>query len=400
MTALLTTDPRRIALAHTALALVAGALALAAVLILRATPTLADALSLAHGAILTVFVTLPVLFCGLGLWRMAVMIGAPGLAYPRAANLGAWLHGASLPTGAASLLLADARLALAALALMATCLMIGAFNAIATFLNMRAPGVTLAKAAPLAWATSLTGMVILTALPVMMAAAMDPVPSLPALRDIVWVTGQPHLTALCLLTLGVASSLLPPPRRRALAQGSLGMIAALGLVLWLQQVLNTGPMPDAQAMFRLTILIAAPFALLFAGAGWGLPRGPQAVWIIGMIAATAAGLLPLAEDMTARLHGILGLASVFATFGATMLWFPALTGRHLPPRMAYGQAVAMVAGGLLTLLPAAQPMATIGMALMTGAFMAFLGMAAWALAFGPRAPTETAEARSAAPQIS
>lgn len=178
------------------------------------------------------------------------------------------------------------------------------------------------------------------------------------------------------------------------------MIAALGLVLWLQQVLNAGPMPDAQAMFRLTVLIAAPFALLFAAAGWAMPRGTRSVWVAGMATAAIAGLLPLAEDTTARLHAILGLASVFATFGATVLWFPRLTGRVLPERLSVVQAGMMIGGGLMTLLPASHPAAQIGLILMTAGFATFLGMAAWALAFGARAQTETAEMSPAVRQIS
>ncbi|MEM6944354.1 MAG: cbb3-type cytochrome c oxidase subunit I, partial [Pseudomonadota bacterium] len=149
----------------------------------------------AHGVLMMFFVVIPALFGGFGNYFMPLQIGAPDMAFPRLNNLSYWLFvaGSSLAilsvfvpggngqSGAgvgwvlyAPLSTSEAGMAtdfaIFAVHLSGASSILGAINIITTFLNMRAPGMTLFKVPLFAWSIFITAFMILLALPVLAGA--------------------------------------------------------------------------------------------------------------------------------------------------------------------------------------------------------------------------------------
>jgi len=123
-----------------------------------------------HGVLMMFFVVIPALFGGFGNYFMPLQIGAPDMAFPRMNNLSYWLYVAGTSLGVASLLAPGGNdqlgsgvgwvlypplstneagmsmdLAIFAVHVSGASSILGAINMITTFLNMRAPGMTLHK---------------------------------------------------------------------------------------------------------------------------------------------------------------------------------------------------------------------------------------------------------------
>ena len=129
-----------------------------------------------HGVLMMFFVVIPALFGGFGNYLMPLQIGAPDMAFPRLNNLSFWMFVAGLSLGVASMLSpgGDGQLgagvgwvlypplstsdggmsmdlAIFAVHLSGASSILGAINMITTFLNMRAPGMTLFKVPLFSW---------------------------------------------------------------------------------------------------------------------------------------------------------------------------------------------------------------------------------------------------------
>jgi cytochrome c oxidase subunit 1 len=148
-----------------------------------------------HGILMMFFVVIPALFGGFGNYFMPLMIGAPDMAFPRMNNLSYWLYVAGSTLAVLSLLAPGGGgqagsgvgwvlypplstseqgmsmdLAIFAVHLSGASSILGAINMITTFLNMRAPGMTLHKVPLFAWSIMVTAFMILLALPVLAGA--------------------------------------------------------------------------------------------------------------------------------------------------------------------------------------------------------------------------------------
>ena len=148
-----------------------------------------------HGILMMYFVLIPALFGGFGNYFMPLQIGAPDMAFPRLNNLSYWLYvaGVSLafmailaPGGAGQsgagvgwvmyppLSTSEGGMAMdfaiLALHVSGASSILGAINIITTFLNMRAPGMTMHKVPLFAWSIFVTAWMILLALPVLAGA--------------------------------------------------------------------------------------------------------------------------------------------------------------------------------------------------------------------------------------
>ena len=142
------------------------------------------------GVLRMVFVVIPALFGGFGNYFMPLQIGAPDMAFPRLNNLSYWLFVAGVALGVASMLSPGGNdqmgsgvgwvlyaplstleggysmdLAIFAVHVSGASSILGAINIITTFLNMRAPGMTLFKVPLFAWSVFITAWMILLALP-------------------------------------------------------------------------------------------------------------------------------------------------------------------------------------------------------------------------------------------
>ncbi|MGR3782327.1 MAG: cbb3-type cytochrome c oxidase subunit I, partial [Albimonas sp.] len=149
----------------------------------------------AHGILMMFFVVIPALFGGFGNYFMPLMIGAPDMAFPRMNNLSYWMYAAGstlavlsvvspggdqqLGSGVGWVLYAPLStreagysmdLAIFAVHVSGASSILGAINMITTFLNMRAPGMTLHKAPLFAWSIFVTAFLILLSLPVLAGA--------------------------------------------------------------------------------------------------------------------------------------------------------------------------------------------------------------------------------------
>ncbi|MEO1689372.1 MAG: cbb3-type cytochrome c oxidase subunit I, partial [Pseudomonadota bacterium] len=148
-----------------------------------------------HGILMMFFVVIPAMFGGFGNYFMPLMIGAPDMAFPRMNNLSYWMYVAGstlallsvvspggngqLGSGVGWVLYAPLStreagysmdLAIFAVHVSGASSILGAINMITTFLNMRAPGMTLFKVPLFAWSIFVTAFLILLSLPVLAGA--------------------------------------------------------------------------------------------------------------------------------------------------------------------------------------------------------------------------------------
>jgi cytochrome c oxidase subunit 1 len=149
----------------------------------------------AHGILMMFFVVIPALFGGFGNYFMPLQIGAPDMAFPRMNNLSYWLYVAGTSLAVASVFSPGGNgqlgsgvgwvlypplstresgfsmdLALFAVHLSGASSILGAINMITTFLNMRAPGMTMHKVPLFGWSIFVTAWLILLSLPVLAGA--------------------------------------------------------------------------------------------------------------------------------------------------------------------------------------------------------------------------------------
>ena len=148
-----------------------------------------------HGILMMFFVVIPALFGGFGNYFMPLQIGAPDMAFPRMNNLSFWMYVAGTSLAVCSVLSPGGNdqlgagvgwvlypplsvreggmamdFAIFAVHLSGASSILGAINIITTFLNMRAPGMTLFKVPLFAWSIFVTAWLILLSLPVLAGA--------------------------------------------------------------------------------------------------------------------------------------------------------------------------------------------------------------------------------------
>ena len=148
-----------------------------------------------HGILMMFFVVIPALFGGFGNYFMPLQLGAPDMAFPRLNNLSYWMYVAGTALAVCSVLAPGGNdqlgsgvgwvlypplsvneggmsmdLAIFAVHVSGASSILGAINMITTFLNMRAPGMTLFKVPLFSWSIFVTAWLILLALPVLAGA--------------------------------------------------------------------------------------------------------------------------------------------------------------------------------------------------------------------------------------
>ena len=348
-----------------------------------------------HGILMMFFVVIPALFGGFGNYFMPLQIGAPGMAFPRMNNLSFWLYVAGTSLGVASLLAPGGNdqlgsgvgwvlypplstleggmsmdLAIFAVHVSGASSILGAINMITTFLNMRAPGMTLFKVPLFAWSIFVTAWLILLALPVLAGAITmllmdrnfgftffdpagggDPV----LYQHILWFFGHPEVYIVILPGFGLISHVIATFSRKPVF-GYLPMvwaliaIGALGFVVWAHHMYTVGMSLRQQAYFMLaTMVIAVPTGVKifpWIATMWGGSiefKAPMLFAFGFLILFTIGGVTGIvlsqaAVDrayhdtyyVVAHFHYTMSMGAAFTIFAGIYFYFGKMTGRQYP----------------------------------------------------------------------
>jgi cytochrome c oxidase subunit 1 len=369
-----------------------------------------------HGVLMMFFVVIPALFGGFGNYFMPLQIGAPDMAFPRMNNLSFWLYVAGTSLGVASMLAPGGNgqlgsgvgwvlypplsttesgmsmdLAIFAVHVSGASSILGAINMITTFLNMRAPGMTLFKVPLFSWSIFVTAWLILLALPVLAGAITmlltdrnfgttffdpagggDPV----LYQHILWFFGHPEVYIIILPGFGIISHVIATFSRKPVF-GYLPMVWAmiaigfLGFIVWAHHMYTVGMSLTQQSYFMLaTMVIAVPtgvkvFSWIATMWGGSVEFKTPMLWAFGFLFLFTVGgvtgivLSQAAVDrayhdtyyVVAHFHYVMSLGAVFAIFAGIYFYFPKMTGRMIPDWMGKVHFWAMFVGSNLTFFP-------------------------------------------------
>jgi cytochrome c oxidase subunit 1 len=369
-----------------------------------------------HGVLMMFFVVIPALFGGFGNYFMPLHIGAPDMAFPRMNNLSFWMFIAGTTLGVASLLAPGGNdqlgsgvgwvlypplstteggmsmdLAIFAVHLSGASSILGAINMITTFLNMRAPGMTLFKVPIFAWSIFVTAWLILLALPVLAGAITmlltdrnfgttffdasgggDPI----LYQHILWFFGHPEVYIIIMPGFGIISHVIATFSRKPLF-GYLPMvwaliaIGALGFVVWAHHMYTVGLSLTQQSYFMLaTMVIAVPtgvkvFSWIATMWGGSIEFKTPMLWAMGFLFLFTVGGVtgivlsqaPLDRAyhdtyyVVAHFHYVMSLGAVFCVFAGIYYWIGKMSGRQYPEWAGKLQFWMMFIGANITFFP-------------------------------------------------
>lgn len=259
------------------------------------------------------------------------------------------------------------------LLLLGTSSLAAAINFVVTIINMRAPGMTMMRMPVFSWATLITSILLVLALPAITVAlillAMDRYAGTgfyaqaaggdPLLwQHLFWVFGHPEVYILVLPAFGIVSEIIPVFSRKPLFGYSvmvyaIGAIAFLGFGVWVHHMFTTGLGPTANAVFSgSTMLIAIPTGVkifnwlgtMFRGS---LKFTTPMLFAVGIVSQFTIGGLsgvmhaspPVDTQhndsyfVVAHFHYVLFGGSIFGLLAATYYWFPKMTGKMMDDRL-------------------------------------------------------------------
>ncbi|PJN95679.1 cytochrome c oxidase subunit I [Amaricoccus sp. HAR-UPW-R2A-40] len=369
-----------------------------------------------HGILMMFFVVIPALFGGFGNYFLPLMIGAPDMAFPRMNNLSYWLYVAGALLAVVSLFAPGGSgqtgsgvgwvlypplsttesgmsmdLAIFAVHLSGASSILGAINMITTFLNMRAPGMTLHKVPLFVWSVIVTAFLILLALPVLAGAITmlltdrnfgttffapegggDPV----LYQHLLWFFGHPEVYIIVLPGFGIISHVISTFSRKPIF-GYLPMVYAmiaigvLGFVVWAHHMYTVGLSTTQQAYFMLaTMVIAVPtgikiFSWIATMWGGSVEFKTPMLFALGFLflftvgGVTGVVLSQAALDRTyhdtyyvvAHFHYVMSLGAVFSIFAGVYYWFAKMTGKDYPEWAGKVHFWMMFVGANITFFP-------------------------------------------------
>ena len=348
-----------------------------------------------HGVLMMFFVVIPALFGGFGNYFMPLQIGAPDMAFPRMNNLSFWMYVAGVALGVASMLSPGGNdqlgsgvgwvlyaplstreagtsmdLAIFAIHVSGASSILGAINMITTFLNMRAPGMTLHKVPLFSWSIFVTSWLILLSLPVLAGAITmlltdrnfgttffdpagggDPI----LYQHILWFFGHPEVYIVIVPGFGIISHVIATFSRKPIF-GYLPMvyamvaIGALGFVVWAHHMYTVGMSLTQQSYFMLaTMVIAVPtgvkvFSWIATMWGGSIEFKTPMLFAIGFvilftiggvtgIVLSQAGIDRALHDtyyVVAHFHYTMSMGAAFTIFAGIYYYIGKMSGRQYP----------------------------------------------------------------------
>lgn len=369
-----------------------------------------------HGILMMFFVVIPALFGGFGNYFMPLMIGAPDMAFPRMNNLSYWMYVAGSSLAVCSLILPGGNgqlgsgvgwvlyaplstkeggysmdFAIFAVHMSGASSILGAINMITTFLNMRAPGMTLHKTPLFAWSIFVTAFLILLSLPVLAGAITmlltdrnfgttffdasgggDPV----LYQHLLWFFGHPEVYMIIVPGFGIVSHVISTFSKKPIF-GYLPMvyamvaIGALGFVVWAHHMYTVGLSLTQQSYFMLaTMVIAVPtgikiFSWIATMWGGSIELKTPMLFAFGFlflftvggvtgIVLSQAGVDRAYHDtyyVVAHFHYVMSLGAVFCIFAGIYYWIGKMSGRQYPEWAGKLHFWAMFVGANVTFFP-------------------------------------------------
>jgi len=369
-----------------------------------------------HGVLMMFFVVIPALFGGFGNYFMPLQIGAPDMAFPRMNNLSYWMFVAGSALGIMSVFAPGGEggtgagvgwvlypplstredgyamdLAIFAVHLSGASSILGAINMITTFLNMRAPGMTMHKVPLFAWSIFVTAWLILLALPVLAGAITmlltdrnfgttffdpagggDPI----LYQHILWFFGHPEVYIIVIPAFGIISHVIATFSKKPVF-GYLPMVYAmvaigvLGFVVWAHHMYTVGMSLTQQSYFMMaTMVIAVPtgvkvFSWIATMWGGSIEFKTPMLWAFGFLFLFTVGgvtgimLSQAPVDrmyhdtyyVVAHFHYVMSLGAVFGIFAGIYFWFGKMSGREYPEWAGKLHFWAMFIGSNLTFFP-------------------------------------------------
>jgi len=369
-----------------------------------------------HGVLMMFFVVIPALFGGFGNYFMPLMIGAPDMAFPRMNNLSYWMFVAGASLGVLSLLTPGGNgqlgsgvgwvlyaplstseagmstdFAIFAVHLSGASSILGAINMITTFLNMRAPGMTLHKTPLFPWSIFVTAFLILLSLPVLAGAITmlltdrnfgttffdaagggDPI----LYQHLLWFFGHPEVYMIIVPGFGIISHVISTFSKKPIF-GYLPMvyamvaIGALGFVVWAHHMYTVGLSLTQQSYFMLaTMVIAVPtgikiFSWIATMWGGSIDLKTPMLFAFGFlflftaggatgIVLSQAGIDRAYHDtyyVVAHFHYVMSLGAVFCIFAGVYYWIGKMSGRQYPEWAGKLHFWTMFIGANITFFP-------------------------------------------------
>ncbi len=361
-----------------------------------------------HGTLMVFFVLTTAPQAGFGNYFLPIQIGAEDMAFPRLNMLSFWVTFVGFVVLVSTLFISDgppisgwtAYAPLSALGSDAGpglgtgqilwvisigifCIgsLLGALNFIATTLDLRCKGMTLARMPYTVWAWFITSVLGLLAFAVLLPACvllvLDHVggtsffiPGGLVLSDklqphsggstllwqhMFWFFGHPEVYIAIIPGIGITSHILASTARKPLLGGSrvlvgcMVAIAFLSFMVWGHHMFISGMNPFSSLLFSVpTLIITIPASIIslnWIGTAFGarLRFHTPGLFAIGFISVFVTGGLSgffLAQPsldiylhatyfVVGHFHMVMGVAAIFGMFAGTYFWFPKMFGRMM-----------------------------------------------------------------------
>jgi cytochrome c oxidase subunit 1 len=382
-----------------------------------------------HGTIMVFFVLTTAPFAGFGNYVLPIQVGAEDMAFPRFNMMSFWVTFVAFAILVASFFAPEGPAlsgwtayaplsavgkeagpgqglgqTLWAFSILFFCIgqLLGALNFIATTLDLRTKGMSLARLPYCTWAWFITSVIGLIAFSVLMPACvlliLDRVAGtsffIPAglvvsdrllthaggspllWQHLFWFFGHPEVYIAILPGFGIISTILPVFARKPLLGPKVFLacliaIAFLSYTVWGHHMFLSGMSPTSATLFSVPTLIitipAAIITLLWIGTVYGarLRFTTACLFCLGFISVFVTGGLSgffLAQPsidtylhatyfVVGHFHFVMGVAAMFGIFAGTYYWFPKMFGRMMDERLGKVHFILTLIGVYATFMP-------------------------------------------------